>query len=199
MKKRIDVLSKELILLAIRVNELKATKRHLSNILINVGNKLKKYDNANTFKKASTGLIVEIDIEIARRYKRMKRIATSLFKSSGKIFQEDPKDIRPSTREILDGYIELNEIKEDTLIPNILILNTGQILNRDSYEAYALLHESYLNEREFNKLLSYFILLDELGFYGKYNSYKIKKDKDGKAKAILTEDHKTNLLTKNDI
>lgn len=198
MKKRSDILSKELILLAIRVNSLKAEKRHISSTIFSINKVLKNYKGAERTKKDLNDLVITIDIEIKTRHKRMNKIATELFKRSGKIFKESPKDIKPGTIDIVNGYIELYQIKDDTLVPNVLILDTGQILESDSYEAKAILHESYLSEREFNMLKSYLIITDEIGNYPRNFSknLSIKKDENGKARAILYNNFKINKLTK---
>jgi len=195
-KKRSDLLSKELVLLSIRVNGLKAEKRQIALTIASIKKLLKGYDNAEQTLRNLNDLLIGIDIEIYKRHKRMRKIVAELFKRSGKIFEESPKDIKPGTRDILDGYISLTEIKEDTYIPNIFILSTGQIMEKGSPEANALLKESYLEEREFNMLKSYLVLTNEISYPRNFNSLSIVRDKQGLAKAILSDNHKVNKLKK---
>jgi len=191
-------MAKELILLSIRLRELKYTKMNLVNTNNNIKKTLNHKNHYKSFSNTIISLeqtILEIDMEIHKRKKRIKRIITKFIKDSDKLFEESPSTIIPGTRDILNGYIELNEIdNNDQLIKNVLLLNIGEIHRLSDYASQAILHEYYVDKDILSNIASYLILKEKVDT--KMSNIKdvvFKKNEDNELTAILTKNNEIKL------
>lgn len=141
----------EIIALSILVDDLKALKRKLSTDVYHIGVSCGySYLSKASAISALRNLISEIDLKIKSRVKRSKLLMTRIIKSSKKYFEESPSDLVPlSSSDLFRGGIMLKEISGDTLIPHILLLDTGEIITYDEAKARQVLGECESDELEF--------------------------------------------------
>ena len=152
-KKTKKKIAKELLLIGIRVAELKNLRYSLNNDVYKIKSICGySYSYSNNATSSLNMIISEIDREMKRHKNRSHKLATDLIKNTGLIFEESPNDIAPYTRKDLqNGYIELNMIEGDTLIPYILVLETGDIISRDNVVARSVLENKLQYKSNYNR------------------------------------------------
>lgn len=155
--------TKELLLLSVRINELRNLRMRTSNeiYIINAvcGNSFSTRHNSIS---SLSLLISELDSKIKKHEKRCTRLMTGIIKRSNKIFEESPKDLVPlGTKDLSRGYVELNEVKDDTVVLNLLLLDTGEIVPESSVKAREVLKNgpSYSSEYTMKKIAALNVLL----------------------------------------
>lgn len=145
--------SKELLLLNVRVLELRSLVWRLQydvSYLNNIcGRNFQRKDHALS---SISFLKSEIELWINRYNKRSHKIVTDFIKDTGKTFQESPRDLIPFNKEdLLYGYIILNEVKNDSLVTNVYILETGEIIPKGNKKAQMILSQDMNYEDEYTR------------------------------------------------
>lgn len=149
----------ELLLISVRIDELRSLKMRLSSstYMINFicgtsyNHKLERtYTTSVNAINTINLLISEIEIEKKRLVKRSWVLLSRIIKRTKKTFKESPQKMVPlHSRDLLNGYVELTEVKDDTLIPHLLLLDSGKIESAGSVRAKEVLSAGPSYESDF--------------------------------------------------
>jgi len=158
-KKTKKKIAKELLLLSVRMSELKDLKRQTSSNVYKIKNVCGySYSHASSSISSLNLLISEIDLKMKSHRNRCKKLATDLIKGSGLIFEESPKDVVPYSKiDLQRGYIILNRMEQNPQVDNdrlqeyVLILESGNIVSKENIIARSVLEDNFQYKDNYTK------------------------------------------------
>jgi len=158
-KKTKKKIAKELLLLSVRMSELKDLKRQASSNVYKIKNVCGySYSHAHSSISSLNYLMAEIDLKTKSHKNRCKKLATDLIKGSGLMFEESPKDIIPYSKiDLQRGYIILNMVEQNPKVDDdkpqeyVLILESGEIVSKENVVARSVLEDNFQYKDNYTK------------------------------------------------